>query len=81
MLCGRCFSVSVPFADVEVCLARNHPRLCFRSDPHACAVELEYEVFRLSKMANFYKAGVLKKVGPCGCSCSLQPAVAQLEGK
>ncbi|XP_064007096.1 ATP-dependent DNA helicase Q5 isoform X2 [Pogoniulus pusillus] len=33
------------------------------SDPHACAVELEYEVFRLSKMANFYKAGVLKKVG------------------
>ncbi|XP_009896246.2 ATP-dependent DNA helicase Q5 isoform X2 [Dryobates pubescens] len=33
------------------------------SDPHACAVELEYEVFRVSKMANFYKAGVLKKVG------------------
>ncbi|NXS11645.1 RECQ5 helicase, partial [Neodrepanis coruscans] len=32
------------------------------SDPHACAVELEYEVFRTSKMANSYKATVLKKV-------------------
>ncbi|KFW09992.1 ATP-dependent DNA helicase Q5, partial [Fulmarus glacialis] len=33
-----------------------------RSDPHACAVELEYEAFRTSKMANSYKATVLKKV-------------------
>ncbi|NXW43949.1 RECQ5 helicase, partial [Nyctiprogne leucopyga] len=33
-----------------------------RSDPHACAVELEYEAFRSSKMANSYKATVLKKV-------------------
>ncbi|XP_042739895.1 ATP-dependent DNA helicase Q5 isoform X2 [Lagopus leucura] len=32
------------------------------SDPHACAVELEYEAFRTSKMANSYKASVLKKV-------------------
>ncbi|NWV04660.1 RECQ5 helicase, partial [Ptilonorhynchus violaceus] len=32
------------------------------SDPHACAVELEYEAFRTSKMANSYKAAVLKKV-------------------
>ncbi|NWI97423.1 RECQ5 helicase, partial [Pitta sordida] len=32
------------------------------SDPHACAVELEYEVFRTSKMANSYKATVLKKL-------------------
>ncbi|NXC46460.1 RECQ5 helicase, partial [Penelope pileata] len=32
------------------------------SDPHACAVELEYEAFRSSKMANSYKASVLKKV-------------------
>ncbi|XP_061317960.1 ATP-dependent DNA helicase Q5 [Pezoporus flaviventris] len=32
------------------------------SDPHACAVELEYEAFRTSKMANSYKATVLKKV-------------------
>ncbi|XP_065549743.1 ATP-dependent DNA helicase Q5 isoform X1 [Lathamus discolor] len=31
-------------------------------DPHACAVELEYEAFRTSKMANSYKATVLKKV-------------------
>uniref|UniRef100_A0A8C3PVY6 RecQ like helicase 5 n=1 Tax=Chrysolophus pictus TaxID=9089 RepID=A0A8C3PVY6_CHRPC len=36
--------------------------LCYRSDPHACAVELEYEAFRTSKMANSYKASVLKKV-------------------
>ncbi|NXK96329.1 RECQ5 helicase, partial [Formicarius rufipectus] len=32
------------------------------SDPHACAVEMEYEAFRSSKMANSYKATVLKKV-------------------
>ncbi|NXY16967.1 RECQ5 helicase, partial [Atrichornis clamosus] len=32
------------------------------SDPRACAVELEYEAFRTSKMANSYKAAVLKKV-------------------
>ncbi|NXO59586.1 RECQ5 helicase, partial [Aramus guarauna] len=32
------------------------------SDPHACAVDLEYEAFRTSKMANSYKATVLKKV-------------------
>uniref|UniRef100_A0A7M4E9X3 ATP-dependent DNA helicase n=1 Tax=Crocodylus porosus TaxID=8502 RepID=A0A7M4E9X3_CROPO len=32
------------------------------SDPHTCAVEMEYEVFRTSKMANSYKATVLKKV-------------------
>ncbi|NWI21354.1 RECQ5 helicase, partial [Crypturellus soui] len=32
------------------------------SDPHTCAVELEYEAFRTSKMANSYKATVLKKV-------------------
>ncbi|NXW93118.1 RECQ5 helicase, partial [Alopecoenas beccarii] len=31
-------------------------------DLHACAVELEYEAFRTSKMANSYKATVLKKV-------------------
>lgn len=43
--------------------ARNHPSLCFRSDPGACAVEIEYEAFRTSKMANSYKAAVLKKVG------------------
>ncbi|XP_026716943.1 ATP-dependent DNA helicase Q5 isoform X1 [Athene cunicularia] len=32
------------------------------SDPHASAVEMEYEAFRTSKMANSYKAAVLKKV-------------------
>ncbi|NWR66276.1 RECQ5 helicase, partial [Bucorvus abyssinicus] len=32
------------------------------SDPHACAVELEYQAFQSSKMANSYKATVLKKV-------------------
>ncbi|KYO31154.1 ATP-dependent DNA helicase Q5 isoform A [Alligator mississippiensis] len=32
------------------------------SDPHTCAVEMEYQVFRTSKMANSYKATVLKKV-------------------
>ncbi|XP_053939613.1 ATP-dependent DNA helicase Q5 isoform X2 [Cuculus canorus] len=32
------------------------------SDPLACAVDLEHEAFRMSKMANSYKASVLKKV-------------------
>ncbi|NWH76378.1 RECQ5 helicase, partial [Piaya cayana] len=32
------------------------------SDPLACAVDLEYEAFRTSRMANSYKASVLKKV-------------------
>ncbi|NXA73449.1 RECQ5 helicase, partial [Thryothorus ludovicianus] len=32
------------------------------SDPGACAVEMEYEAFQNSKMANSYKAAVLKKV-------------------
>ncbi|NXJ88307.1 RECQ5 helicase, partial [Corythaixoides concolor] len=32
------------------------------SDPRACAVDLEYEAFQTSKMANSYKATVLKKV-------------------
>ncbi|XP_037770244.1 ATP-dependent DNA helicase Q5 isoform X3 [Chelonia mydas] len=32
------------------------------SDPPACAVEMEYEAFRTSKMSNLYKANVLKKV-------------------
>ncbi|XP_030143079.3 ATP-dependent DNA helicase Q5 isoform X5 [Taeniopygia guttata] len=32
------------------------------SDPAVCAVEMEYEAFRTSKMANSYKAAVLKKV-------------------
>ncbi|KFW67489.1 ATP-dependent DNA helicase Q5, partial [Pygoscelis adeliae] len=32
------------------------------SDPRACAVKLEYEAFQTSKMANSYKATVLKKV-------------------
>ncbi|XP_063816674.1 ATP-dependent DNA helicase Q5 isoform X2 [Pseudophryne corroboree] len=33
-----------------------------RTDVTASAVDLEYEVFRSSKMSNLYKAGVLKKV-------------------
>ncbi|XP_075759778.1 ATP-dependent DNA helicase Q5 isoform X3 [Pelodiscus sinensis] len=32
------------------------------SDPHTCAVEMEHEAFRTSKMSNLYKATVLKKV-------------------
>ncbi|KAJ6660364.1 hypothetical protein lerEdw1_017787, partial [Lerista edwardsae] len=32
------------------------------SDPLACAVEMEYGAFQASKMANLYKATVLKKV-------------------
>uniref|UniRef100_K7FAM5 Uncharacterized protein n=1 Tax=Pelodiscus sinensis TaxID=13735 RepID=K7FAM5_PELSI len=31
------------------------------SDPHTCAVEMEHEAFRTSKMSNLYKATVLKK--------------------
>lgn len=33
-------------------------------DLQAKAVELEHEMFRNAKMANLYKASVLKKVGP-----------------
>lgn len=74
VLSGRYFSISVPLADTAVCLARDHPSLCFRSDPGACAVEMEYEAFRTSKMANSYKAAVLKKVGTnISICCSLQP--------
>ncbi|XP_064423632.1 ATP-dependent DNA helicase Q5 isoform X2 [Latimeria chalumnae] len=32
------------------------------ADPHECAVEMEHGVYRSSKMANLYKASVLKKV-------------------
>lgn len=35
-----------------------------RPDPQAKAVELEHETFRNAKVANLYKASVLKKVGP-----------------
>uniref|UniRef100_A0A8V5HEG4 ATP-dependent DNA helicase Q5 n=1 Tax=Melopsittacus undulatus TaxID=13146 RepID=A0A8V5HEG4_MELUD len=58
----RISKLTVKVRKAEVCLARNHPTLCYRSDPHACAVELEYEAFQTSKMANSYKATVLKKV-------------------
>ncbi|XP_078426976.1 ATP-dependent DNA helicase Q5 isoform X2 [Cetorhinus maximus] len=33
------------------------------ADPHSCAVEMEYEAFKITKMANLYKALVLRKVG------------------
>uniref|UniRef100_A0A670XTB5 ATP-dependent DNA helicase n=1 Tax=Pseudonaja textilis TaxID=8673 RepID=A0A670XTB5_PSETE len=36
--------------------------VCFSSGFLACAVEMEYEAFRTNKMANLYKASVLKKV-------------------
>ncbi|KAL7989443.1 hypothetical protein Chor_012109 [Crotalus horridus] len=36
--------------------------VCFSSGLLACAVEMEYEAFRINKMANLYKASVLKKV-------------------
>ncbi|XP_067860488.1 ATP-dependent DNA helicase Q5 isoform X2 [Heptranchias perlo] len=32
------------------------------ADPHSCAVEMEYEAFKITKMANLYKALVLRKV-------------------
>uniref|UniRef100_A0A8C2UHC1 ATP-dependent DNA helicase n=1 Tax=Coturnix japonica TaxID=93934 RepID=A0A8C2UHC1_COTJA len=51
--------VNCPLKDAS---SRRISNLCYRSDPHACAVELEYEAFRTSKMANSYKASVLKKV-------------------
>jgi hypothetical protein len=38
--------------------------LAHRTDLQAKAVELEHETFRNAKMANLYKASVLKKVGP-----------------
>lgn len=81
VLSGRYLSISVPFADAEVCLARNHPSLCFRSDPAACAVEMEYEAFRTSKMANSYKAAVLKKVGTnISTYCSLECGSSRANG-
>lgn len=41
-----------------------HSLFC-RADLLAKAVELEHAMFRNAKMANLYKASVLKKVGPC----------------
>lgn len=38
--------------------------LTLRPDLQPSAVELEYEMFRNAKVANLYKASVLKKVGP-----------------
>lgn len=38
--------------------------LTLRPDLQAEAVELEHETFRNAKVANLYKASVLKKVGP-----------------
>ncbi|XP_023794375.1 ATP-dependent DNA helicase Q5 isoform X1 [Cyanistes caeruleus] len=50
---------------LEEALSNNQKTLATEgkwSDPGACAVEMEYEAFRASKMANSYKAAVLKKV-------------------
>ncbi|XP_072882787.1 ATP-dependent DNA helicase Q5 isoform X4 [Hemitrygon akajei] len=33
-----------------------------RADPHPCAIQMEHEAFKTSKMANLYKAVVLRKV-------------------
>nr|XP_015211973.1 PREDICTED: ATP-dependent DNA helicase Q5 isoform X1 [Lepisosteus oculatus] len=54
----------------EHCLAMleealsSHQRAaaCSSSDPRSSAIDMEYEVFRLSKSANLYKATMLKKV-------------------
>ncbi|XP_032932357.1 ATP-dependent DNA helicase Q5 isoform X3 [Catharus ustulatus] len=50
---------------LEEALSNNQKTLAAEgkwSDPGACAVEMEYEAFQTSKMANSYKAAVLKKV-------------------
>ncbi|XP_053157440.1 ATP-dependent DNA helicase Q5 isoform X2 [Hemicordylus capensis] len=49
---------------LEEALSSNHQAVPTGngSDPLACAVDMEYEAFRTSKMANLYKAAVLKKV-------------------
>ncbi|XP_059509832.1 ATP-dependent DNA helicase Q5 isoform X2 [Stegostoma tigrinum] len=43
------------------------------TDPHSCAVQMEYEAFKISKMANLYKALVLKKVGEINKSTQNKP--------
>ncbi|XP_020858314.1 ATP-dependent DNA helicase Q5 isoform X1 [Phascolarctos cinereus] len=49
---------------LEEALSSNLQTVCTteRTDQQARAVELEYEAFRSTKMANLYKASVLKKV-------------------
>ncbi|XP_036611904.1 ATP-dependent DNA helicase Q5 [Trichosurus vulpecula] len=49
---------------LEEALSNNLQTVCptERTEKQACAVELEYEAFRSTKMANLYKASVLKKV-------------------
>ncbi|XP_072501802.1 ATP-dependent DNA helicase Q5 isoform X3 [Notamacropus eugenii] len=49
---------------LEEALSNNLQTVCTteRTDQQARAVELEYEAFRSTKMANLYKANVLKKV-------------------
>lgn len=32
------------------------------ADPHSCAIEMEHEAFKATKMANLYKALILRKV-------------------
>ncbi|XP_067913951.1 ATP-dependent DNA helicase Q5 isoform X2 [Heterodontus francisci] len=48
------------------------------SDPHLCAVEMEYEAFKLTKMANLYKALVLRKVAEINKSTQNGPLHPQL---
>ncbi|XP_043860894.1 ATP-dependent DNA helicase Q5 isoform X2 [Dromiciops gliroides] len=49
---------------LEEALSNNLQTVCTteRTEPQAHAVELEYEAFRSTRMANLYKASVLKKV-------------------
>ncbi|GCC38379.1 hypothetical protein chiPu_0016893 [Chiloscyllium punctatum] len=48
------------------------------ADPHLCAVEMEYEAFKMSKMANLYKALMLKKVGEINKSMQNNPLHSKL---
>uniref|UniRef100_UPI00398E590F ATP-dependent DNA helicase Q5 isoform X2 n=1 Tax=Pristiophorus japonicus TaxID=55135 RepID=UPI00398E590F len=48
------------------------------ADPHSCAVEMEYEAFKITKMANLYKALVLRKVSEINKSTQSEPLHPQL---
>ncbi|XP_038633642.1 ATP-dependent DNA helicase Q5 isoform X2 [Scyliorhinus canicula] len=48
------------------------------ANPHSCAIEMEYEAFKITKMANLYKALVLRKVGEINKSTQNEPLHPQL---
>ncbi|XP_078081399.1 ATP-dependent DNA helicase Q5 isoform X3 [Mustelus asterias] len=49
------------------------------ANPHVCAIEMEYEAFKITKMANLYKALVLRKIGEINKSTQDGPLCPKME--